>query len=181
MVDLPNMKERLVRDALDSYKEEYRELCENWRGLESKAQSTITICGIFLAGMLAFVRGLSSTSSTAETWILIIAAVWLTAATLSSLGVVRLRSVSAAPSGDDLDGLIDDLLDAEDGDTPERFIAYTRDHAHLWSDVNRDLERVNKIKAKWLFAAHALLISGVIFAAVATIVHAGGYLKWTSQ
>jgi hypothetical protein len=49
-------REVLLRDALDAYQKEYRELIDKWRNLEGKAQGVVTVSGIFLAGMFAFIR-----------------------------------------------------------------------------------------------------------------------------
>ena len=170
MSDAEDPREALVRDALDAYKEEYRELSDTWRNLDTKAQGTITVSGLFLAAMLAFVRALSSTTTPTEKWLLTITAALLTCGIIFALLVLRIRSVSGAPIGEHLAKLIDDLLAAEDGTSAERLLDYCRDQSQMWNSTNREIEEVNKLKAGYLIRAQLILVAAIGIAAIVTLI-----------
>ena len=161
MDETADPRERLVRDALDAYKEEYTELSETWRNLDAKAQGTIAICGIFLAGMLAFVRTLSATATTCEQWLLTITAALLGLSIFFALLVLRVQTVQSPPIGESLDTIISELLAAEDGMTPERLLNYSHDQTRMWSTTNRDVGRVNDNKAGNLIKAQYILVGAI--------------------
>lgn len=166
--DDPN--ERLLRDALDSYKDEYSELSETWRSLDGKAQGAIAASGIFLAGMLAFVRDLLRTASCAEKCLLTTSAIFLSFSIVFALLVLWVRTVPMAPLGESLESLINDLLGAEDGTTPERLSNFARDHAKMWKTTNVEVQRVIEKKARNLVWVQGLLVSAIGFAVIFTLI-----------
>lgn len=157
----PNPKEKLLRDALDSYKEEYSELSETWRNLDGKAQGVIAVSGIFLAGMLAFVRALLQSASCTEKWLLTVSAVFLVLNIIFALLVLWVRTVPKAPLGESLETLINDLLNMEDGTEPERLHNFSRDHARMWKTTNLEVQKVNEKKARHLVCAQGMLILAI--------------------
>lgn len=154
-------KEQLLRDALDSYKEEYSELSEIWRNLDGKAQGAIAVSGIFLAGMLAFVRALLQSASSAEKWLLTVSAIFLVLSIIFALIVLWVRTVPKAPLGESLEILINDLLSMEDGTEPERLHNFSRDHARMWKITNIEIQKVNEKKAFYLVWAQGMLIMAI--------------------
>jgi hypothetical protein len=47
----------MLRDAIDSYERVYDDVARNWTAVETKAQGTVTIAGVFIAAAVALVRG----------------------------------------------------------------------------------------------------------------------------
>lgn len=161
--------ERLVVDALTAHKGQYKELAEIWRDLDSKAQGTIAVSGVFLAGALAFIRALTAAATTAEKLVLTATAGFLALSIVFALIVLWVRSVRAAPLGGSLDGLVQDLIAADDGTSPQRLLNYYRDQAGMWQVTNRDVEKVNTRKARFLLAGQITLVMAIICAAVVTL------------
>lgn len=162
-------RELLIRDALDGYKEEYRELSETWRSHDAKAQGTIAISGIFLAGMLAFVRTLTQTAAHTEKCLLTATAVLLTLSIICCLLVLWIRNVTSAPLGESLAALVKDLLRGEDGIAPEGLLNYCHDQAEMWNRTNQDVEIVNKKKVRHLINAQVLLLLAIGCAGIVTL------------
>lgn len=162
-------RERLVHDALDSYKNEHRELFETWRSLDSKAQGAITVSGIFLAGILGFIRTLTEATGPTEKWLLTATALLLTLSIIFSLWVLWVRTVERSPLGDALDTLVKDLLETDDDIRPEQLVNYCRDHAGMWSETNRDVDNKNSQKAGRLIMAQVMLALAIVCAATVTL------------
>lgn len=169
MGDTDDLQERLVRDALGAYKEEHSELSEIWHNLDGKAQGTIAVSGIFLAGMLAFVRALSERVILIEKLLFTATVGLLSLSIIFALLVLLVRSVSSAPLGESLDELTDDLLRAEDGTSTERLLDFSRDYARMWKTTNREVEKVNEKKAGHLIKAQILLVVAIGCAVFVTL------------
>ena len=167
MTDSPHSAHQLASDALTSYREEYRELSETWRHLETKAQGTVAIAGIFLAGVFAFVRTLSDNASFCDKALLLIAVLLLVLSVLFAILVLRVREVTSPPIGDSLDTLVKDLLSPGEA-TQEDLVAFVRDQTGMWADANKETHRHNQIKADHLFRAQILLLIAVVVVAVLT-------------
>ena len=170
MNDTVEQQERLIREGLNAYQEEYRELSETWRNLDAKAQGTIAISGIFLAGILAFVRALSTAATSIERLFLAAATALLTLCIVLSLLVLRIRTISGTPAGKSLEILINDLLQVEDGTTSERLLNYCRDQMQMWSTTNHDIEKANQEKADLLIKAQVILVIAIGCAAILTLI-----------
>jgi hypothetical protein len=167
VTDFRNSAHRLASDALASYREEYRELSETWRHLESKAQGTVAIAGIFLAGVFAFVRALSESAGIWDKILLLAAVSLLVLSVLSAILALRVRQVAGPPVGDSLDALVKDLLGPE-GATQEDLVAFVRDQTGMWADANKDVHEHNQTKAGHLFRAQILLLIAILVVAFLT-------------
>jgi hypothetical protein len=66
MSELPTSFSDLPRLALENYREEYRDLSETWRSLDTKAQGLGAIAGIFLAALFAWAREMPPTFGRSE-------------------------------------------------------------------------------------------------------------------
>ena len=80
-----------LKDILDSLRAEYRELSETWRHIESKAQGAVTILGIFLAGVFAFIRLLPEDATPVEKWFLVAALALLAFSIVCAVLALRIR------------------------------------------------------------------------------------------
>jgi hypothetical protein len=155
--------------VLDSYREEYRELSDNWRSLDTKAQGTAAIAGIFLAAALAFVRELAKGLASFDRALLVLAITTLFLVVLLAVFAMKVRQVEMAPNGEDFERMTDDLLSPELlHELPTRLPALVRDRAKVWRQVNAKVAEQNGRKAEllswstWGLAISALLIAILI-------------------
>ncbi len=51
---------KIWRDVLDGYKDAYDQARDDWKSLDTKAQGTVAIAGIFISGIISIFRQLSS-------------------------------------------------------------------------------------------------------------------------
>lgn len=160
--------ERILESTLRGFAEEYSELSENWRSLDSKAQGAITVSGLFLAGLLAFARTLIESSSYLEKSALTAAILLLIISVIFSLNVLRVRTVESPPIGKTLRSLVDELLSDEDDLDVEARCNFLRDHSEMWKTTNAAVQRVNDSKASSLYRGQVFLIVAIVFAALAT-------------
>jgi len=164
------MIEQLLRSALDSYKQEHRVVSETWKHLESKAQGTIAISGILLAGVFAFVRMVSVASATHEKLLLMSAVLMLLLSVIFAVCVLRIREVAGAPLGDDVRGLVEDLLAGGEVPSPEEISNFINDQAGMWSEVNKQVDAINQCKASYLFRSQKVLLIAIMLVATLTII-----------
>jgi hypothetical protein len=162
MPDSQDPSERLIIQALDAHKDEYKELAEVWRSLDAKAQGTVAISGIFLAGVFAFVNDLQANAACVARCLLTATAALLAVSVILALAVLWVRSVSSAPLGESLSVLVRDLLSADDGLSSERLQDYYKDQAHLWKATNEEVDTANRRKAGFLIAAQVSLALGIL-------------------
>ncbi len=155
----------LLQQAVESCRQENQELSSQWTNLDGKASAAITVSGVFLAAILAFIRELNASASDLEKGILTAALVLLIACTILALLVIRLRPVTAIPCGKPLVEMIDDLVAAADGTSDERLRNFARDHARLWQKANQTVSEAIASKARCLQAAHAMLFLAIVSAA----------------
>lgn len=163
-------KKELLCDALDSYKKEYRELVETWQNLDGKAQGVISVSGIFVAGMLAFIRALLQSVAFLEQCLLTVSACLLVFSIILALSVQRLRAVSKSPQGELFESLVNDLVEFDDDQRSQLISGYLRDQIKLWREVNCDVHDVNENKAKKLLWAQVLLVLAILCVVLYTLV-----------
>ncbi len=165
----PNSSE-LVRESLAAQKEEYQELSETWRQLETKAQGTIAVSGVFLAAAFAFVRQLTASASIFERVLLIVGIALLVLSVSLSIWALRIRRVPKAPIGDAIDRLVSNLEQRGEQISQDRLANLVHEQTRMWRRTNESVQVANNGKAKRVFAAQCLLLSAILVVAVVTIV-----------
>jgi hypothetical protein len=89
-----------LRDAtLVAYLEEYKELTETWRSLESKAQGNIAVAGIFIAGSLAYLEKLSPQLQRHEQVFLLIAIACLIVSVILAILALKTQTITPPTAG----------------------------------------------------------------------------------
>jgi len=58
-------REKAAAEIIAAYESEFDRLEDTWKGLETKAQGTITVAGVFIGFVLAFAKDLSTTTPSA--------------------------------------------------------------------------------------------------------------------
>jgi hypothetical protein len=159
----------LQRFALESYRDEYRDLSEIWRNLDAKAQGLSAIAGVFLAAVLAWSRALPAEFGKHERFLIAGTIVLLFVAIVAAVCALQLRKVKKAPFGDETAGMVRDILPTM---SPEDFSSrasnFYNDQMTAWKDTNRDIREKIQSKTSWLtFAQYTLLLTAFLAAVVA--------------
>ena len=165
----PDPRETLLHDLLQTFIDEYREISEVWRDLDKKANNTATISGIFIAGILAFIRGITIEVDMLEEQILLTVTIVLLAASIVfSLLCIFVRKASSAPSGNGLASMIRTLLKPNTSIKQDELMCYYNDSSKMWEKANKDIKDKNHKKANSLFYAQVLLLLAIASAAIFT-------------
>lgn len=159
------IREFLRKTLLDSYQDEYKEISDIWRVLETKAQGNIAIAGIFIAGAFAFIGKIERQTFWLEKELL-----FLVISVVFSVLVLKVRQVYFPPMGGFIDQMfIDHLKITNDDELLARFPRFINDQAKAWEKVKINLERQNKLKARFLGFAQWFLLIAILTVALATL------------
>lgn len=162
----------LSKLVLESYQAEYRELADNWRTLDTKAQGVTGISGLFLAAAFAFVRDGAGQLWCLEKVALVLAIVALVGAVAVAVFALRVRVVSLPPIGEQFAELVNDVLKADGAELAERLPALVNDQSEEWRKTNIEIASHNSQKAgllRWavsLLLAAAVLVGALAIAAI---------------
>jgi len=164
-------RDDLLRLALDTQRDQYGELSDTWRNIDTKAQGAGAIAGVFLAALFAWIRDLPATFTAGQRWLLVGGIVLPVLSAVFALLALRIRTVSAPPLGDETQEMVDDLLNpAKIQELPERLPGFAYDQIRAWRATNSDMHRQNLRKARWVQAAQWLLfVTAAVVAALAVI------------
>lgn len=157
----------LLRRSIEFRRDEYKELSENWRHLDTKAQGNVGISGILLAAVVAFLTKGQPLSNVLDRLLVIVAVVSLGATIVLAVRALRVLSTLGPPHFGTMQDIIDDFLKAA---SPEerstRLGDLLREELGLWVQCNDDARHAVESKAKLLSQAQY----GIV---VATLVVAG--------
>lgn len=127
----------LLRVLVDSRKEEYRELSDLWRNVDTKAQGVIALAGILLAAFIALIAKVQSSPGqhvngelTALGLVLSLLAVCLlTASMICSVLSLKLRKSAGSPYlNGSLRTAVEDLLLIKETDRTDRMPGLLREY-----------------------------------------------------
>lgn len=165
--DIAGIKETLPDKILDAYSDAYKELSDNWRGLETKAQGNIAIAGIFIAGAFAFIQKISPELNLAEKVMLVAALFFLIMSVILAVRALRVQIVPAPLFGRFVEGSVKRLLLINDeAEFNRRFTNFINDYAVKWQNVLLDLSEQLHNKASDLEKAQAFLIGAILVVAL---------------
>lgn len=187
-------KPAVLQVVLDAYRTGYATLADDWRNLDTKAQGTVTIAGIFLAGVFGFVKTLSerktvvvgslkaipdlciplvnycASRATVENVLLAIGVVGLFIAVLLAVLALRVRFIPA-PFGDQVDKMAKDvicLLDTEPTrDTKTEFL---NQQTVAWREALDGIVVAYTQKATKLAWAQGALVGGATIVTILTLI-----------
>lgn len=164
-------RESLLKLVIESYRDGYKELADEWRSLESKAQGNIAISGIFIGGVFAYIQKVDPQLQQVEQILLGVAAFLLVVSVIFSVVALRIRSVPAPPVGGFVDKLVTDLLECakDDGDLITRIPALCYDQIGGWRDVEIKVTESIRLKARSLKGAQASLTVAILTVGLLTL------------
>jgi hypothetical protein len=169
MADRPESLSDLPRLALEAYREEYRDLSETWRSLDTKAQGLAAIAGIFLAALFAWARKVPASFGLWERRLVVAGIVVLVAAIVAAVLALEVRMVAAPPLGEETADMVSDILKKQKADeVQERIAGFYNDQITAWRDTNKDMAEESHSKAsRVVFGQAALLLAAVVVAILA--------------
>jgi hypothetical protein len=155
----------LLKESLEASKAEHANRLRDFTDLDTKAQSTTAIAGIFLAGSLAFYNGdalstLIGFSRLPGMILLGVAVSMLVVSVVFSIRTMTIREIAAVDSVN-ANKAVDDLLRWPE-DWSEGHERYLRDQIKDWQRANSDLSAKNDDKAKTVSKGQACLSLAVI-------------------
>jgi hypothetical protein len=163
----------LIELALERARYEYTELAENWKQLDTKAQGTGALSGVFLAAVFAFSQ--QTSPLLAVPWIkgLALGLVFLlTAAILCAVLSLWTREAQMPPDAETVRDQVKAFLGADLDDVARRAErdAILAGFLDEWVAANATLSARNAAKVRWLMRAQSLLVIGALISAGLTAV-----------
>jgi hypothetical protein len=170
MPEVAEVKDNLKKALLESYLTEYKELMETWRSLETKAQSSLTVNGFFIAAAFAFVGRLEAETTLPEKLFLGGMIILLCLSVWRAMAALKTGEIPSPPIGGGLCKFATDLINvSDDSEFRERLPRFTGDQVRKW---NRTIEAANKMIESKIHilrnSQHCLMIA-VAFAAILAI------------
>jgi hypothetical protein len=147
------------REILDTYRKESEQLASAFRDLDTKAQGAATLAGGFLAASLAFLNRRENLSIMPVRGILVISILGLVGAIVFAILALRIRTLAASPSGEDVRKLLAKIASDKNEQTRTEGLTYFYgDAAELWRGFVENRRRVNEEKAKYIWSAQKCLL-----------------------
>jgi hypothetical protein len=163
----------LLEIVLRAYKDEYIELYSIWRNLETKAQGTIVMAGIFLAGLFTLMKDPLPPIAW-QRWLLGFSAITLgTSAFMASL-VQRVRSRVSPQFGIPVEALAEDLLSrvTNPDELVSRLTGFVGDQVEMWKNSVSQFQLAVDKRADSLWRAQFVLgvaMVGIVLVSVLRI------------
>jgi hypothetical protein len=154
-------KNSVLVELVESYRSEYAQLAEDWRAIETKAQASITVCGILIGGVFLFLREFRLEMNAAQKSALAGATVLLGIAVAFSIAALWVRTYPRPPLGDDAKELTDDVLRIREEDWEEAHPRWLRDRIAAWQPVNNRLHEIVAGKARRVFLGQCALVGAL--------------------
>lgn len=160
----------LLGEAVNAYKAEYRDLSDTWRQIETKAQGSGSIAGIFVAAAFAWARDLPAQFMPWQRVVLCAGIGLLIVAVAFSLAGLRIRRVAPPPVGESIREMVKDLLrNMKENERKKRAMAFLNDQMTLWSNSNQEMLTANNGKANWVAVSQCALLAAIVCIAIVTL------------
>jgi len=154
--------------ALDHMKHEHKQLSDAWKDLDSKAQGTATIAGVFLAAAFAFVRN-ATVVTPAEQVLFCMAVSLLVAGIVLSAASMRVRSVSAPLTGAQVAKMVSHAIERPVEEAVQRYNGLLVDTINVWADANSGLRKNVRVKAARLAHSQEALMASAFVVLLITV------------
>lgn len=160
----------MLRDVLKSYEAEHARLTDRWKALETKAQGTVAIAGIFLGGVFTFIRDLKADAPVAEPWLLVLVALLLTTAVFLSVLSLRVRGIADPMPGEEAERIAKDVVRLETVDIRLLAPALYGERFDVWREVNVCVRALVEAKARRLALAQGSLLTAVLLMCILSVI-----------
>ncbi|HWN11811.1 MAG TPA: hypothetical protein VNO50_21470 [Pyrinomonadaceae bacterium] len=169
---MTDLRAEIVENLLDSCKAEYSEAAATFTALDTKAQNTITVSGIFLAAALAFFRGAELqqlvTIGGATLILLAIVVLVLMLAIIFCIWGMRIRDVPIADAAFS-EKEARQILKEPAESLNELFEGHLFDQARNWNSLSSAVREANDRKAWAVRWGQLLLGSAILLVALLLI------------
>jgi len=163
-------KEDLSKAVTEAYRFEYQDRSAWWRDLDQKAQGTVAIAGVLLAGAFAFVQQLETAKGLLEIILLALSVLLLLGAVALAVRALLIREVDLPPAAEAIEELAREVLASTDSqEIPERAVGLAYDQAKLWRDANQSIYNECRAKARSVALAQIAILAAAFLIAVITI------------
>ena len=164
-------QEKTVDIFMKEFQDEYKELSDDWRAIDQKADSTLRFSATLLAATAAVVFRSNWHEQHLLANLLLIPGIALCLfSAFSGLSAARVRSPLQPPRGTDSFAAVDALLSAPPA-CSEPLMAFHRQQLHRWDTTNRDIRSQANNKAAYLEYAHFAVAWGVTLIVLAVAAH----------
>ena len=159
----------LLKAVLEGYQEEHKDLVETWKTVESKAQGTVAVAGVFLAACFAWAREADQIKDEWQLVGLVVAVILLVGSVVAALASLKIKDLPRGILGDGLSKLVIDFLSLSDAnELGEREEVLYRDSIRLWSENNQSMRSTINRKATCLARSQLLAVSAAVVVACVT-------------
>ena len=164
--EIVRLQEALVDLELKGLSDEYNELADTWKQIDTKAQVTASVAGVFLGGVFAIQRTPNLVLPPPEIWFLAAALTLLVLSIISAIMGLQLRDISFPPRGVSHAEIFDSLYGTEEflrggSGLLERRLRHKQQQVGLWRQVNAKTLKILTSKGKCTLAAQWLFAIGV--------------------
>lgn len=166
----------LLEKSLQSCINEYKDKIAIFNNLDTKAQNNITIAGIFLGAMFAFLQGDNLGKFISHTHTLGIFLIGLSIISLIiSIGfclyALKIRTMSAPLESDELFRMAQDILKLEDSEFDQTISEnFLRDQISVWPQILKDMYKHNEDKAIAISRGQTLIAIAIIIIASLSLI-----------
>jgi hypothetical protein len=172
--DVAKLRKDLLDQALLYSSKDYDFLNGTYGALDSKAQATFGVAGLFIAGTVALLGTLSGPDdlSTLSQVLIVATYVLLVGAVLCSVASLRVRQTNAPLRGSAVSKMTLEFIDLPDEEiTDEMRTNWYREQLRVWDDATQSIEAANGAKARWLTVSQITLLVAIVCAGIATMTH----------
>ena len=161
----------MYRCALEESIREWNQVAQRFRDLDSKAQATATVSGVFIAAAFAFIEQLSIQKEWYVLGIVSIGLFLLASSVVLSVVAMKIRTHRGTPGGKYTLVLIEDVLRAaENGrDIGKLEVGFYVEHATQWQQGAHAIRESNKRKGRTIEVAQWLLVVAILIVAFVII------------
>lgn len=160
----------VLQRALDHVIEAHRFAHESFAALNAKASTALSIAAFYLAGVVALLNTLGAETRALALYLGVVTYALFVGALLTLLWILRVREVAGPVDAAALGKMAGDLATLPDSENWDDVrVKWYRDQLQAWAPIPAEVEEVNKDKARWLRAAHWMLVVGILSAGAATV------------
>lgn len=168
--DDEDLRERLHQELRDDFRQQFTECNERWRAFESKAQVLLTVGGVFVAAVLTYAS--DRTEGLLETLLFLGALVLLLGVVVTSLAVLRVVEVPAAPLGTFNAHRVRNIT-SKHGEALRTYAeALVEEQVSEWQKTLTAIEDANECKCRCLWWSQAFLVGAIGATALFAMVRA---------
>jgi len=159
-------RQEAIAAVINAYEGEFIRLEDTWKSLETKAQGTLTVAGLFVGFVLTFTKELPPTIGVALRIFLSLLLVVLGYSLWWGISALRIRRVGAGPGGERLEAWYEDLFQQPPGDREATWIALQETRVIALRELLDDRAKKNDEKAEDIAAAQRGVATAVVVAAL---------------